>query len=186
MYITKVKSLLIVTLGLVISNVISAPAYAKDSTSTSYPFSYPTRPNEQWRFITVVKDSKWTKLTTVQGQPTKGTYLRKGDSLFYGESGGKKASISFGVGLGVKFANVSANVSFSVPLGKAHSSYFGKALKANKSGYYLIKAKKNIKPTIVFIQYRHKKNNKWGTWEKASFYSKDYKVIQSYSTLVKQ
>ncbi|KAB1438689.1 hypothetical protein [Candidatus Galacturonibacter soehngenii] len=90
------------------------------------------------------------------------------------------------MGLGVEYANVSASVSFDVPLGKTYNSYYGKALKADSSGYYIIKAKKYIKPTIKFIQYRHKKNGKWGSWEKPSVYSKSYETVKSYSALVKQ
>lgn len=153
----KIRNLLIILAVLVLGNMMSIQVYAKDSVRCSSTFSYPTNSKEQWRFITVIKDPAWTKLATVQGQPTKGTYLKKGDYLFYGESGGKSVTISFGVGLGVKYANASASVSFDVPLGKAYNSYYGKALKANKSGYYVIKAKKYVKPTIVFIQYRHKK-----------------------------
>lgn len=38
-------------------------------------------------FIFIDKDPKWTKLKTIQGQPKNGTYLKSGDSLFYGENG---------------------------------------------------------------------------------------------------
>lgn len=140
-----VKSLLIILMALVISDITSIPVHAKEDVSCSGTFSYPTRPDEQWRFITVMKDPVWTKLASVEGQPTKGTYLKKGDYLFYGI-----------------------------------------ALKADTSGYYIIKAKKKIKPTITLIQYRHKNSAKWGSWEKKSVYSKTYSTVQSYSTLVRR
>jgi hypothetical protein len=141
-----VKSLWIILMVLVISDIASIRVYAKESVSCSGTFSYPTRPDEQWRFITVIKDPAWTKLASVEGQPTKGTYLEKGDSLFYEEE----------------------------------------ALKADTSGYYVIKTKKKIRPTIQLIQYRHNKSGKWGSWEEASVYSETYETVQSYSTLVKQ
>lgn len=187
--IKQVTKLLLIVMILAISNIATIPIYAKDTITISkniynYP---PNSPTEQFRFITVVKDSAWTKLETVEGQPTKDTYLKKGDSLFYGASGGKSIGISFGISLGVAYGNVGANVSFSVPLGKVSNSYYGKALKADKAGYYIIKAKKNIKPTIMFKQSRYKKvDGKWGDWEKPILFSQSYEVIQEYSILVKQ
>lgn len=153
-------------------------ALAADKTVYSQPYySSSILGNTQHRFITITKDPKWTSYKWVSGQPSKGTYLKKGDSLYYGESGGA-ASISFVVGYGC------ASVSFNVPLGKANSSHMGKSLKANKSGYYKIRAKKYIQPTIKLIQYRYRTNGKWGSWRKASYYSKSYKVVRSYSELV--
>jgi hypothetical protein len=182
------KRLLIILMALVISDISSIPVYAKDSVSYSSAYARPTKSDEQWRFITVVKDPLWTKLVTVEGQPTKGTYLKKGDSLFYGENGGKSIPISVGVTIAKV---VSVGVGFNIPMGKAYNTYYGKSLKADKSGYYIIKAKKKIQPTIKFIQYRHKQNGylqngKWGSWEKAKYYGKNYKVVKAYSTLVKQ
>ena len=149
--------------------------------------SYPTNDLEQWRFIFIDKDPKWTKLKTIQGQPKNGTYLKSGDSLFYGENGGKKVDISFGVGLSAQYEGVSASVTFSIPMGKAYDTYYGKALKAHKDGYYVIKAKKYIKPHIQLIQYRYRKNGEtWGKWSTPTVYNKSYEVLQSYSVLVKK
>ena len=133
------------------------PVYGKDVTTCSGIYSYPTNDNEQWRFIYVVKDPQWTPLKVVPGQPTNGTYVEKGNFLFYGESGGESVTISFGVSLGPQYANASANVGISIPLGTV--SYLGQGFKAKKSGRYLIKVKKEVQPTITFIQYRRKVNN---------------------------
>lgn len=88
----KIKNLLIISIFLVMSNMSTIPVFAQDSiTVGSAVYGYPpSSPTEEYRFITVVKDATWTSLETVEGQPTKGTYLKKGDSLFYGESDGKK------------------------------------------------------------------------------------------------
>lgn len=189
MFMRKAKKLLIILMVLVIGSTIVTPVYAKDKITIgkvigNYP---PSHPNEQFRLIFVVKDPKWTKLKTVADQPTKGTYLKKGDALFYGEKGGNSVGISFGFSLGAGYGSVSGNVSFSIPLGKAYSTSYGKILKASKSGYYIIKAKKNIKPTIILIQSRYKKpfTNEWGPWEKPKVYTKKYEIVQSYSTLVR-
>lgn len=175
-------------MSLILCGTMTIPAFAKDTVTVSDTYnSSPSGGNQQHRFITVVKDPAWTKLKKISGQPTKGTYLKKGDMLFYTEGGGKSVSISFGVSLGSTYANASASVSFDVPLGKMNSTQYGKAMRASSPGYYIIKAKKKVQPTIKFIQYRNKQSNgKWGAWGKPSVFSKNYKVIQAYSTLVKQ
>lgn len=153
MSIKIVKKLWMLIIVFVIIDTISIPVYAKDSVSCSGNFyTSPTKKNEQVRYITVVKDPVWTDLETVAGQPTKGTYLKKGDSLYYG---------------------------------KIHS--------AKQSGYYLIKAKKEVEVTVVFKQYRRRNGinpysdtGKWGAWGKAKVSSKKYKTIRTYSKLVKQ
>ena len=99
----------------------------------------------------------------------------------------KKVNISFGVGLSAQYEGVCASVTFSIPMGKAYDTYYGKALKAHKDGYYVIKAKKYIKPHIQLIQYRYRKNGEtWGKWSTPTVYNKSYEVLQSYSVLVKK
>lgn len=195
MSIKIVKKLLMILTVLVIIDTISIPVYAKDSvTCTGTFYTSPTKRNEQVRYIKVVKDPVWTKLKTVGGQPTKGTYVKKGDSLYYGSSGGTKAPITLSVGVGATYGYGSASVSLNIPIGKASSSsYYGKILTASKSGYYLIKAKKKVQVTVMFKQYRHRKTNnpysnsgKWGSWGKAKVSSKKYKTIKTYSKLVRQ
>lgn len=73
--------------------------------------------------------------------------LNNGDSLFYGENGGKKVDISFGVGLSAQYEGVSASVTFSIPMGKAYDTYYGKALKAHKDGYLCNKSQKVYQTT---------------------------------------
>ena len=48
---------------------MSTSVYAKDRISYGKAYSYPTNDLEQWRFIFIDKDPKWTKLKTIQGQP---------------------------------------------------------------------------------------------------------------------
>lgn len=195
MSIKIVKKLLMLLTVLIIIDTISIPVYAKDSVSCSGTFyTSPTKRNEQVRYITVVKDPVWTDLKTVAGQPTKGTYLKKGDALYYGSSGGTNAPITLSVGVGATYGYGSASVSLSIPLGKASSSsYYGKILTASQSEYYLIKAKKEVQVTVVFEQYRRRDTinpysdtGKWGAWGKAKVSSKKYKTIRTYSKLVKQ
>ena len=133
----------------VLLTTMSTSVYAKDRISYGKAYSYPTNDLEQWRFIFIDKDPKWTKLKTIQGQPKNGTYLKSGDSLFYGENGGKKVDISFGVGLSAQYEGVSASVTFSIPMGKAYDTYYGKALKAHKDGYYVVVIKDNYDFIII-------------------------------------
>ena len=42
----------------------------------------------------------------------------------------------------------------------------------------MLRAKKEIKPTIQFIQYRYKRNGKWQFWTKSKVYSKKYTVCR--------
>ncbi len=177
----KIISLLLVFTLLNCSLMYATPVMAKDSIVTSPPYySDPTPGNTQHRFITITKDPAWTSYKYVSGQPTKGTYLEAGDGLYYGESGGSKVSISFAI----EYAGC-VSVGFSVPIGKMSNSYYGKFLKAKSKGFYKIKARKEIKPTIKLIQYRYRKNGKWGSWGKAKVYSKKYTVVRSQSVLQK-
>ena len=105
--------------------------------------------------------------------------------LYYSDAGGKTASVSFGISFGTAYANASTTVSFDVPLGKPAGSY-GKCLVAHKNGYYVIRAKKEIKPTIQFIQYRYKRNGKWQSWTKPKVYSKKYTVCRVNSELLEK
>ncbi len=113
-----------------------------------------------------------------------GTYVEKGNFLFYGESGGESVTISFGVSLGPQYANASANVGISIPLGTV--LYLGQGFKAKKSGRYLIKVKKEVQPTITFIQYRRKVNNSWSEWGKPQVYSTRYELKTVHASMVLQ
>ena len=166
---------------------MSTCVHAKDRIVYSKVYGYPTNDTEQWRFIDIDKEPRWTKLKTIEGQPKNGTYLKRGDALFYGENGGKKVNISFGIGLSAKYEGLNASVSFSIPMGKAYNTYYGKALKADKNGYYVIKAKKYIKPHIQLIQYRRRKSTEsWGKWDEPKVHDKKYEALQSYSVLVEK
>ena len=171
-------------LTILMCNVMIIPVYGKDVTTCSGIYSYSTNDNEQWRFIYVVKDPQWTPLKVEPGQPTNGTYVEKGNFLFYGESGGESVTISFGVSLGPQYANASANVGISIPLGTV--SYLGQGFKAKKSGRYLIKVKKEVQPTITFIQYRRKVNNCWSEWGKPQVYSTRYELKTVHASMVLQ
>lgn len=157
--------------------------HAKDSVSYSDVYSQPTDNSTQWRFIYVTKDSMWTKNKRISGQPQKGTYLKKGDFLYYSESGGESCSLSFALGLSSGI--FSGNVSISVPIGKMGAVTTGTGLVAGSKGYYVIKAKKQVKPTITLIQYRKKNGNKWGKWGRAQVYNKSYTVQKIKPSLYK-
>ena len=157
----------------------TSPILASDQTTISDPYYSDSTGvgNKQHRFITITKDPKWTSCKYISGQPKNGTYLKKGDGLYYGESGGDSTSLSFSLGYGC------ASVAISVPLGKLGSSHFGQFLKATSKGYYKIKAKKEIQPTITLIQYRIKTNGKWGNWGDTKVYMKKYEVLRTKATL---
>lgn len=70
-------------------------------------------------------DTKWTGAKYVSGQAKIGYHLKKGDMLYYSESGGSSsATVSVSVGYG------GVRVGISVPLGKKASNGIG--LKAQK------------------------------------------------------
>ena len=72
-----------------------------DTTSYSGAYNYDNTCNKQYRFITIVKSTQWTGNHYVSGQPTKGTYLKNGDMLYYSESGESTYSLSVGVAYGI-------------------------------------------------------------------------------------
>ncbi len=161
-------------------------AHAADKTTVSETFTNNSN-TEQWRFIVVTKDPQWTNYKVVSGQPTKGTHLRKGDMLYYNDSGGSSANVSFSCALGVAGVG-SVSVSVSVPLGQASGSGVGTALRASKEGYYVIKARKYIQPTITFVQYRYRSvtSNSWGSWTNPSVHNKEYTVVKKDPVLVRK
>ena len=59
----------------VLLTTMSTSVYAKDRISYGKAYSYPTNDLEQWRFIFIDKDPKWTKLKTIQGQPKNVTFF---------------------------------------------------------------------------------------------------------------
>lgn len=161
--------LMMVLLILGQSLLFSVSATSKGKYKRKYSQPYFTNPIyglKQHRFIYITTPPVWTKYKFVANQPRKGTYLNKGDGLYYGESGGSSASVSFSLG----YAGMS--VSMDVPLGKV-SDYYGTFKRANKRGYYKIKAKKQIIPTIWLIQYR---DTPYSKWSKGVVYNKTYKV----------
>lgn len=101
-----------------------------DTTSYSGAYNYDNTCNKQYRFITIVKSIQWTGNHYVSGQPTKGTYLKNGDMLYYSESGESTYSLSVGVAYGI------GSVSLGIPLGKA--SVYSKSYETVR-----------IKPTLI-------------------------------------
>ena len=45
---------------------------------------------------------------------------------------------------------------------------------------------KQVKPTIMLIQYRTKQNGKWSSWGEPSVYSKKYQTVRIKPALIKQ
>lgn len=132
-----------------------------------------------WRYITS-SQQKWTTYKYVSGQPSKGTYLKKGNFLFYQSSGGSNVSVSFSVGYGV------GSIGISVPLGKPAKSGVGTGLRAPSNGYYKIKVKKLVQISVKTSQACGSKNRKPnGKW-KNQYTKKSYKTVRVYPTLVKQ
>ena len=50
----------------VLLTTMSTSVYAKDRISYGKAYSYPTNDLEQWRFIFIDKDPKWTKLKNLE------------------------------------------------------------------------------------------------------------------------
>lgn len=133
-------------------------------------YTNPSIGSKQHRFIIITTDPVWTKYKYVSKQPKKGTYLQKGDGLFYGEKGGDSTSISISLG----YAGIS--VAMSVPVGVINDDY-GTFKRANKKGYYKLKVKKQIIPRVALIQYRNREiGGKWSKWTKPKVYMKTYDV----------
>lgn len=81
---------------------------------------------QEFRYLKTV-DTKWTGAKYVSGQAKIGYHLKKGDMLYYSESGGSSsATVSVSVGYG------GVRVGISVPLGKKASNGIGIGLKAQK------------------------------------------------------
>lgn len=150
--------------------------YGNDRTYISDVYGNPTNNNEQWRFITIVKGTVWTNFKVIDGQHQKGTKLNKGDGMFYFSEGGSPESICVLVTVGDP--RINASISLTVPLGTVNKESYGVYKKATSKGYYLMEARKQVRPNIMFIQYRYKSNGKWGEWGKATLYSKRYEVIR--------
>ncbi len=151
-----------------------------DTTSYSGTYDYDYSGSRQYRFITIVKSPQWTGNHYVSGQPTKGTYLKNGDMLYYSESGGSTYSLSVGVAYGI------GSVSLGIPLGKISTGTFGTAVKATGKGYYKLALNKQIKATIMLIQYRTRQNGVWSSWGSPSVYKKSYETVRIKPTLIKQ
>ncbi len=147
-------------------------AYADTTKYSDIYFDSSTPGGSQHQFITITKDYQWTPYKYVAGQPEKGTYLKKGDALFYSESNGNTCSISVSVGFGC------GSVGLSIPMGKMAQT--GTSLVASKNGYYKIKVKKQVQPIIMLIRRRANGTSKWGS---PSVYKKKYKVIRVYPVL---
>ena len=151
-----------------------------DTTSYSGAYNYDNTGNKQYRFITIVKSTQWTGNHYVSGQPTKGTYLKNGDMLYYSGAGESTYSLSVGV------AYVIGSVSLGIPLGKITTGTFGTAVKATGKGYYKLALNKQVNPTVMLIRYKTKQNGKWSSLGKASVYSKSYETVRIKPTLIKQ
>lgn len=155
------------------SSTVKSPIYTIDNGNTQYQFIYYTG------------DKTWTANKAIAGQPTDGTYLKKGDGLFYYTSGGNSASISIGANFGA------GSVSISIPLGKLSSSTnVGGVLYASSKGYYKIYMKKQVTPKVVYYRqrkriYNYPQGYVWTDWS-TKVYSTSYEVNKVVATLVKQ
>ncbi len=160
---------------MVVAVFIPSTAFAKSNvkvTKAKYARGY------YYRTVTVT-ETKWTSEKYVSGQPKKGTYLKKGDSLSYGENGGSvKANLSMSVGYGI------GSVGFSIPLGKqGGSGVHAVNLVAKSKGYYKVKAKKQVKTTVIVVQMKSQKAN--SAWQNLKPY-KTTETIRANAWLVKQ
>lgn len=151
-----------------------------DTTTYHGPYNYDLSGNKQYRFIKIVKTPIWTGNKYVSGQPTYGYNLKVGDMVFYSADGGSSYSVSVGLNYGI------GSVSLSVPTGKVNSGTVGIGVRSTGKGYYKLALNKQLKPTIMLIQYRYKTNGKWGNWGAAKVYSKSYEVLRISPTLIKQ
>lgn len=183
------KKLVLSLLIVGISSIVATPAFAADTVTCSPVYSSPIQPDEQWRYITVIKDAAWTPLTPLEGQPTNGTYVRVGDQLFNAKGSHRCASISFALGEKTGYENMPASVTFKIPITGSNDMAGAGWHGVSKPGYYTIDYTSNIKPTITLIQYRHKKNGylesgEWGAWEKAQVYLKTYETLEIRAEMV--
>lgn len=175
---------IITTFVIICSQSVMVSAYTK---SVSETYRYPTDSRHEWRFVTITgsdSDAKWTKYHYISGQPKKGTWLKKGDLMFYQSNGGSNSSLSFTVGYGF------ASVSLDIPIGKISSTSYGVAKQAQKKGWYKIKLKKLVKPIVVYkqsrsYQYSYPRGYSWTEWS-TSIYSKKNVVLQEKAVLEKQ
>ena len=104
--------------SILFTTIVGTSNVLADTTSYSGAYNYDNTGNKQYRFITIVKSTQWTGNHYVSGQPTKGTYLKNGDMLYYSESGGPNYSLSVGVGYKI------GSVSLGIPLGKISNGRF--------------------------------------------------------------
>ena len=154
---------------------------AKTTKSVSRTYTDNTGRN-QWRFVFVYCNEKWTPSKAITGQPVKGIYCKKGDGLFWYDNGkGTFCTLSFNIG------GKYGTVGISVPLGCVSSNGYGQFCAAPKNGYYKIYVRKNIKPTIIYIQRRSYRYNypygyKWTKWS-TSVYKTKYIVVQARPTI---
>lgn len=182
----KIKKLVIIFTAFVMlcSQYVTVSAYTK---SVSKIQSYPTDNNTQYRFVTFTpskSDAKWTGYHNISGQPKHGTWLDKGDMMFYQSNGGSNCSLSFGLGYGY------GSISLSVPVGKMASESYGVAKKAKEKGWYKLKLNKRVKVTVKYIQtrnryYNYPKGYVWSKWKKRLI-SKDKTILKEKAKLVKQ
>lgn len=182
----RYKSVIIFFAVLTIFMNVCIPVQASEKIKVGKVYTNPHNLSEQWRFIIAQKEDRWTKWTVLPDQEPQGTFLKKGDFLYYSRSGGQSVSVAVGVSLGASYANASATVSFNIPLGKCSRYEYGNGLIANKKGYYVIKVRRKIRPIIQFIQYRYKKNGKWTSWTKPKYYRKDYKILSTKPELLRK
>ena len=166
--------------SILFTTIVGTSNVLADTTSYSGAYNYDNTGNKQYRFITIVKSTQWTGNHYVSGQPTKGTYLKNGDMLYYSESGGPNYSLSVGVGYKI------GSVSLGIPLGKISNGTFGIGVRATGKGYYKLALNKQVKPTIMLIQYRTKQYGKWSSWGEPSVYSKKYQTVRIKPALIKQ
>lgn len=179
------KILMVIVGGILfftMSIITASPVLAQSSqTSTTYTDS---TGRNQWRYIYWTGDETWTKYKALGEQPTKGTYCKKGNGLFWYDKGGVAAELNISVGFSgtYKKFSVGSSLDFSVSLGKKGTVKKGMLCKASSSGYYKLYVKKKIKPSAVYIQkrsyvYDYPYGYKWTQWS-TGVYSKKYKVIQ--------
>ncbi|MGL4483680.1 MAG: hypothetical protein ACRCUS_01905, partial [Anaerovoracaceae bacterium] len=167
-------------LGIALAIALLIPISVNATTTVTMPIS---SEGLYYRYVTC-EEERWTSNSYVAGQPSVGTYLKKGDFLFYTPSGGNTINISMSIGFSV------GPVSVGVGMGKQAASGVGVGLKAPEKGYYKIKAKKYVFVTVKTTQSCGSKIVKGkvvpdGKW-KNIFVIKKYSKIKNVPTLVKQ
>ena len=167
-----------VMVGLICPTGTASAARDKIKVSPAYYCGTTGSGDTQFRFILVTKGSRhWTPWKYVAGQPRRGTYLRKGSALYYGQAGGAKATMSVGFGC-------YGSISFSVPIGR-REGVSGTILPAHRKGYYKIKARKQGIVKAQFIQWRHRRDGHWSKWSKAKLYRRLFRCERVRAELVR-